>query len=71
MPTPDLDHLMHHADLKALTQAKLEQTLAALTLAEQAYAADPTPTNTTAYLQAGENYQTALHNRNAVKGTTL
>lgn len=66
MPTPDLDHLMHHADLKGETQTALVRAFNALAQAEKAYAATPTLDTAQALAQAEINYQIALANKRAL-----
>lgn len=66
MPTPDLDHLMHHADLKGETQTALIRAFNALTQAERTHATTPTLATGRALAQARVNYQIALENKRAL-----
>lgn len=66
MPTPTLDHLMHHADLPSETQTALERAFKALAQAEKAYAATPTLETAQALAQAEINYQIAIENKRAL-----
>jgi ABC-type phosphate/phosphonate transport system substrate-binding protein len=66
MPTPDLDHLMHHADLPSETQTALERAFNALTQAERTHAATPTLETAQALAQAENHYQIALANKRAL-----